>query len=355
MPASKNPSHRSYPFVFLAAVVAGGMLIYPFITPILLSVLTAYVLNPIVKRLEVHTRSYHIALGILVIIIGLPILFSVLYLSANAVLFFQEIQGFGDKINNAISGVSDAISGIGFAAYTGYFMSAQDITARITGYSIGIASDFIKSIPFLILEVAVYLFATYHFMRNGQKIIDFIKTYASTLPAEDEHFLSSIMRGLNRGFDVLFLTYITTSVIITVASFIGYFVFGAPHAFLLAILTGLFGFLPIFGVWMVYVPVAIYMYSTGNVFGAAGIMVFGVIVLTLFIPFILQPYLGAKKSGVSSLSILLGFFSGPVIFGANGLLLGPILFVIFETVIVEYMRYRISEHENVVSEVRSSN
>lgn len=344
MPASRDSSHHSHPFVFLAAVVVGGILIYPFITPILLSVLTAYVLNPIVKRLEVLTRSYHKALTILVIIIGIPILFAVMYLSANAVLFFQEIQGFGDKINTAISGISDAISGIGFAAYTGYFMSAQDITARITGFSIGLASGFVKSIPFLILEVVVYLYATYHFMRNGHKIIDFIKAYALTLPAEDDHFLSSIMRGLNRGFDVLFLTYITTSVIITVASFTGYFIFGAPHAFLLAILTGLFSFLPIFGVWMVYAPVAIYMYFKGDIFAAAGIMVFGVVVLTIFIPFILQPYMGAKKSGVSSLSILLGFFSGPVIFGAKGLLLGPILFVIIETVIVEYMRYRISEN-----------
>lgn len=347
MPAS-NSSHRSHPFVFLTALVAAGILIYPFITPILLSVLTAYVLNPIVKRLEVHTRSYHIALGILVIIIGLPILFAVLYISANAVLFFQDIQGFGDRLKNVISGVSDAIAGIGLVTYTGYFMSAQDITDMIIGFSINLVSDFIKSIPFLLLEVVVYLYASYHFMRNGHKIIDFVKAYASTLPAEDEHFISSILRGLTRGFDVLFLTYITTSVIITSVSFAGYSVFGVPHAFLLAILTGLFGFLPIFGVWMVYVPAAAYMYFAGNILASAGIMVFGVVVLTVFIPFILQPYMGAKKSGVSSLSILLGFFSGPIIFGAKGLLLGPILFVIIETVIVEYMRYRILKHENVV-------
>ena len=353
MQESKKLSHepRSHPLIFLAAVAVAGIMIYPFIVPLILSVITAYVFNPIVKRLEVHTRSYHIALGVLVIIIGLPIIFAVSYLSANAALFLKDIAGFGDKLKEVISAVSNAIAGIGFGTYAGYFLSAQDITSKIIAFTISLASDFVKSIPFLLLEVVIYLYATYHFMRNGHKISDFIKAYASTLPAEDEHFVSSILSGLKRGFDVLFLTYITTSLIITAASFVGYSVFGAPHAFLLALLTGLFGFLPIFGVWMVYVPVAAYMYYIGNVFAAAGIMVFGFVVLTIFIPFILQPYMGAKKSGVSALTILLGFFSGPVIFGAKGLLLGPILFVITETVIVEYMRYRVSEKEGLENSV----
>ncbi len=348
MPASNRLSNelRSHPLVFLAAMAVAGILIYPFIIPLILSVITVYVFEPIIKRLEVHTRSYHIALGVLVIIIGLPIIFAVWYLSANAAVFFQDIAGFGNKLNAFISAISDAIAGIGFGTYAGYFLSAQDITSKITMFAISLASDFVKSIPFFLLEFVIYLYATYHFMRNGHKIIDFIKAYASTLPAEDEHFVSSILSGLKRGFDVLFLTYITTSLIITAASFVVYSVFGAPHAFLLAIITGLFGFLPIFGVWMVYVPVAAYMYSIGNIFAAAGIMVFGVVVLTIFIPLILQPYMGARKSGVSALSILLGFFSGPIIFGAKGLLLGPILFVITETVIVEYMRYRISGQEH---------
>ncbi len=58
--------------------------------------------------------------------------------------------------------------------------------------------------------------------------------------------------------------------------------------------------------------------------------------LIIFVPFILQPYLGEMKSGVNALTILLGFFSGPIIFGVKGLLLGPILFVITETILEEH-------------------
>ncbi len=346
MPALNFPDEpRPHPFIFLVAVVVAGILIYPFITPLILSVITAYVLVPVVERLAVRTRSYRTALSILVIIIGLPIIFAVLYLSSNIALFLQDIAGFGDQLNAIIKAISDAIAEAGLGTYSEYFLGAQDITSRTTALTISLAMDFVTSIPSFLLSFVIYLYATYHFMHNWHKIIDHIKAYAASLSPEDEHFLSSIQRGLKMSFDVLFLSYITMSVIVTAVSFIVYSVFGAPYALLLSILTGLFSFLPILGVWMVYVPVSAYMYYTGNIFAAAGIMIFGVVILTLFMPFILQPYLGAKTSGVSSLTILLGFFSGPVIFGAKGLLLGPILFVIMETIIVEYMRYRISKYE----------
>lgn len=352
MPALQNFSGEphSHPFIFLAAVVVAGILIYPFITPLILSVITAYVLVPVVERLAVRTRSYRVALSILVIIIGLPIIFAVLYLSSNIALFLQDIVGFRDQLNAVIKAISDAIAEAGLGAYAEYFLSAQDITSRTTAFTISLAMDFVRSIPSFLLSFIIYLYATYHFMHNWHKIIDHIKAYAASLSPEEEHFLSSIQRGLKMSFDVLFLSYITMSVIVTAVSFIVYSIFGAPYAFLLSILTGLFCFLPILGVWMVYVPVSAYMYYTGNVFSAAGIMIFGVVVLTILFPFILQPYLGAKTSGVSALTILLGFFSGPVIFGAKGLLLGPILFVIMETIIVEYTRYRISGHENEIPE-----
>lgn len=343
-PNSKMPARepRTHPLIFLAAVALTLFLVHPFITPLILSIITAYVLRPIVKRLEVHTRSYHLALGLLIAIISVPIILAVSYLSSNAAVLLQDIRGFGNTIGSAISAISDIVSASGFGAYAGYILGAQDITLRIMSFAAGIVSELIKSLPLYILDLLIYVYATYHFMRNGHKIITFIKSYAATLPPEDEHFLSSIMRGLKKSFDVLFLSYITMSAIIAATSLIGYSLFGVPHAFILSILTGLFGFLPVFGAWMIYVPAAVYMYYAGSTFAAAGLLLFGALFINIFIPVILQPYLGARKSGVSQLTIFLGFFSGPLIFGAAGLLIGPILFVMAETVIIGYMKYRIA-------------
>ncbi len=346
MPAQKSKKEyvpKTHPSVFIAAVLLSLFLIYPFIVPLILAVITAYVFRPIVKRLERHTRSYHLALGILVIIIGIPIIALALYISANSVQVGVDIAGVGNTLKEIIAFISQTIASSGLEKYTGYILGAQDITAQITAFAISVASDFVKGIPMYLLDFVIYLYATYQFMIDGHKVVGFIKSYAATLPSEDKHFMFSILSGLKRSFDVLFFSYITMSLIISAVSFVGYSILGVPHSFILAILTGLFGFLPVFGAWMIYVPAAAFMYFAGNVIGAAGVLIFGVLVLNVYIPVILQPYLGAKKSGASPLTILLGFFAGPVIFGAKGLLLGPILFVMAETIIVEYIQYRIAK------------
>lgn len=343
MPAQRDGGHnrRTHPIIFLAALAIAGLVLSPFVTPITLALITAYILRPIVKRLETHTRSYSLALGIIVIAIAVPIIALLSYVSSNAVLFFSEIAGLGNTIRAIISYFSAAVAAMGLEAYADYLLGAQSITAKLTAYFVGVASDFVRNVPVYVLDFVIYLYAAHHFMKNGKKSVEFIRQYAKTLPKEDEHFLSNILEGLKRGFDVLFLSYITMSVIITITSYIIYAVFGVPHAFLLAILTGLFGFLPVLGVWMVYVPAAAYMYYLGNTFAAAGILASCAIVLSAIMPFALQPYLGAKKTGASEITILFGFFAGPIVLGAKGIILGPILLILAETIIVGYMKYRI--------------
>jgi predicted PurR-regulated permease PerM len=156
------------------------------------------------------------------------------------------------------------------------------------------------------------------------------------------------MKGLKKSFDVLVMSYVTMSFIVFVLSLIGYSIFGVPYALILAVLTGLFSFLPVFGTWMVYGPAAAYMYYSGNIFSAVGVLAFGVVVLTIFIPMILQPYFGSKQSDVNPLTIFIGFFSGPIIFGAKGMLLGPIVLVVVHTIIHEYMTFRIESEKNAM-------
>jgi predicted PurR-regulated permease PerM len=87
---------------------------------------------------------------------------------------------------------------------------------------------------------------------------------------------------------------------------------------ILAVLTGLFSFLPVFGTWMVYVPAAVYMYYSGNIFSAAGVLAFGIVILTIFIPMVLQPYFGYRQSDVN------------------------------HTIIHEYMAFRIENEKNAM-------
>ncbi len=348
MVSSHELHSRTQPVVFLAAIGIALIMVYPFITPIVLAAITTYIFDPIIKKLERYKHLYQITLVLIIIFTGLALFASIFYISRNAGQIMEDISGFGEKINVFISAFSSTISNAGFAKYFNLSPDAGELTGKLTSYVINITSDIVTSIPIMLLNIVIYLYASYYFMHNSDKILKSIKAYISTMPDEDGQFASSIMRGLKKGFDVLILSYITMSIIVSAISFIGYSVFGVPHAFLLSILTGIFSFLPIFGVWMIYVPAAVYMYYTGNVFAAGGILAFGVIILTFLIPMILQPYLGSQQSNVHPLTIFIGFFAGPVIFGAKGMLLGPIILVIVETIIFEYIELRTSELDEIV-------
>jgi len=340
---------RSHPAIFLAAIGVAAIMIYPFITPLILAAITTYIFRPMIKKSESHKHFTQVMVGILTILVGIPLVLLISYLTTNMGRIFEDIIGLSDNITFIVSAFSHSISGIGLGTYTYLPMSAQEITSKLAQIAINLVSGFVSTIPILLLDIVIYLYATYYFMRHGLEIINSVKDYASTLPKEDEKFISSIIRGLQKSFDVLILSYVIMSLIISAISFIGYYIFGVPYAFLLAILTGLFGFLPVFGTWMVYVPAAAYMYYIGNTFAAGGLIVFGVLILTVFIPMFLQPYFGSKQSDVNPLAIFIGFFSGPIIFGAKGMLIGPIIFVVVQTIIHEYIIFRIENEKNAMN------
>lgn len=335
-------NNRTQPVVFLVTIGIIVIMIYPFITPIIIAAITTYMLDPMIKKLERYRYLYHITLIFIIVIAGLLLLSSIFYISRNVGQVLDDISGLGEKISATVSTLSAMTSKAGFGKYTNLSIYAGDMTGKLTYYAINTISDIVTGIPMMILNIIIYLYTLYYLMRNRHKVIKGVNDYISTLTDEDGQFASSIVRGLKKSFDVLILSYVTMSIIITVISFIGYYIFGVPHALLLAILTGIFSFLPIFGVWMVYVPVAVYMYSIGNIFAAGGVFMFGIIVLTFLLPMILQPYLGSQKSNVHPLTIFMGFFSGPIIFGAKGIFLGPIILVIAETIIFEYIELRTS-------------
>ena len=347
MVLSSRLNSRTHPAaIFLVAIGIAAIMIYPFITSLILAAITTYIFRPIIKKMEEHKLYSRIGLVILTILIGIPIVLAFSYLTTNIGQIFGDITGLSGKITSFISVFSDTISSMGSGTYIDLPLGAKEITANLTSIAIGIVSGFVTSIPILLIDIVIFLFATYYFMRNGHEIICAVKDYATTLPQEDEKFISSIIKGLKKSFDVLIISYIGMAFITSAFSFIGYYIFGVPHAFLLGILTGLFGFLPVFGTWMIYAPTAAYMYYTGNTFAAGGVLVFGVVILNVFIPFVLQPYFGSRQADVNQLTLLIGFFSGPIIFGAKGLLLGPIIFVVVQTIIHEYIILRTEIEKN---------
>ena len=85
-----------------------------------------------------------------------------------------------------------------------------------------------------------------------------------------------------------------------------------------------FSVIPLIGPWLIWVPVAIYLFISGNTLSAVIFTVYCAIGVSS-IDNLLRPYIIARRTGVSSVVILVGMIGGIFVFGILGIILGPLI------------------------------
>lgn len=101
---------------------------------------------------------------------------------------------------------------------------------------------------------------------------------------------------------------------------------GAPV--LLGVLIAVLSLLPAVGAPVVWVPVAIYLYATGQVWQSITLAVFGALVIGSA-DNILRPILVGKDTKLPDYVVLISTLGGLAVFDANGFVIGPVIAALF--------------------------
>jgi predicted PurR-regulated permease PerM len=113
-----------------------------------------------------------------------------------------------------------------------------------------------------------------------------------------------------------------------VLAYIGYLIFGVPEALLWALVTCFLSFIPIVGTALVWLPMSLYLISTGNSTLGIGLIIYCAIILTN-IDNVLRFTVLKKIGDVHPLISILGVIIGLNLFGFLGLIFGPLLIEYF--------------------------
>jgi predicted PurR-regulated permease PerM len=105
--------------------------------------------------------------------------------------------------------------------------------------------------------------------------------------------------------------------------------------FLFAVLLSALSVIPL-GSGIITIPFGIGMMLFGNVFGGLFVVLFHVIVVTN-IDNVLRPILVPREARLDSALMLLSVFAGIAMFGAFGIVLGPVLMIVIVTTISVYL------------------
>lgn len=171
----------------------------------------------------------------------------------------------------------------------------------------------------LAFEAVMLLIALYFLLVDGPRLAAWLAEVSPLGTARTRELMGELR---STSGSVLISTVATAAVQGAVAA-LGFWLAGVPHVLFFAALTFFAAFIPSVGTSIVILPVAAYLLVAGRLGGAIFLAAWGLLV-TGTIDNILKPVLARGGTEVHGGLVFFSMIGGIVLFGALGLVLGPI-------------------------------
>ena len=304
--------------------------------PFVLALVTAWLLNPLVKALQ---RRLGLSRGFLSIFLIL-----LAFAAAGGILFglgyslFSEVSTLLDNWEVAWDSLQAGVDSLGtwldkLLAYlpdqVEIFVNENldQLWSAFSGWVSGVmpllgtwAGNLAMAVPSFVVGLIVFIMAAY-FITTDYPHYRFMMT--DRLPAEVRAFFSHVKHtalGALAG-------YIRAEVIISIGVFVilllGFLIVRQPYAVLLALALAVLDFIPIIGSGTIMVPWAVVDLITGNWSHALALMVvWGIICVFRRVA---EPKAVGSQTGLSPILSLISLYVGMRLAGVLGMILGPIV------------------------------
>ena len=178
----------------------------------------------------------------------------------------------------------------------------------------------IRNIVVFLFELFVMLFALFYFLRDGDSMLNRFRNF---LPFEE----TMTERMLAEARELIFASVTTSLVIAGVQGIIcggAFAIVGLSSPIFWGVVMGFLSLLPVVGAWPVWIPAAIWLFSTGHA-GRAVILIALCGALGATIDNILRPVLLGGRASLNGLLVFISVLGGIAVFGVLGVVLGPIV------------------------------
>lgn len=339
MNSDQELSRRRLLLVLALAVSAIFLyMIKGFLIALILGAVFSGLANPLYSwllRKMPRKRSLAAALTLLVLLlaIGLPLTAFLGLVTANALDIGQVAMPW-IKQNAAQPSVLERrlIEHVPMLSYIEPYResivsSLGKIVERAGGFLFKSLSSLTGGTVHFLLNFFVLLYAMFFFLLGGTRMLDAILVYLP-LPEQDKRRLSDRFLSVSRA------TIKGTLVVGFVQAALGglaFWVAGIQGVAFWSVLMFLLSVLPGIGAALVWVPAAAYLLIVDRTGAAIGLSIWCAAVVGT-VDNLLRPALVGKDTQIPDLLILIGTLGGLTLFGAAGLILGPIVVALFITI-----------------------
>lgn len=333
--------HKSELYFLFTLLIGISVLTFfifkPFLFALILAVVFATVFDPLHTRILTFTKgrrgvSALFTTGIVLTVIVIPLMFLGMQIFQEATKVYSSLAFDGGALN-----LSHNIS------------TYLQNTARFYSIPVDTSFDFnqylkqglswllqhlgplFANIMQIILGVFIFLIALYYLFKDGHKFKSKIISLSPLQDIHDQIIFNKISLSINsviKGSLVVALVQGTLTAI-------GFTIFGVPNAILWGTVAVITALIPGVGTMLVILPAILYLYFSGAVLAALGLLMWGSVAVGLIDNF-LGPKLVERGIQIHPFLILLSILGGIGFFGPLGFLLGPLILSLLFTLIEIY-------------------
>ena len=308
-------------------LVISAMFVFPVLNMILLGAILAYLVRPVANRIQSKLKFSSVSIILAMIVVLIPLILLVVYVcyETSSVITSLLASNYYFDIDQVISQLPIEATSINDSINS----SITEIGRYVLQYTVKFLSKFMN----ITLDLFILICSVFYFVRDGDKCLSFIRDF---VPDDSKQFFDNTVESVQDVLRSIFYGHFLTSVIIGIFGAIGYSLLGFPFGIFLGVLTGILQLIPIFGPWPIYWILFFTDLYAGNYPRAVVVLLFGFFLST--VDMYIRPALSSHYAEIHPLILLIGFLSGPLVYGVVGFVVGPLILGITFTVLDCYRK-----------------
>ena len=327
--------------VILFLLVLSALIIFPVLNMIVLGAILAYGVRPVARKIQSKLKYSSVSILLAIIVILIPIILLIAY-----IVF--ELTGMLSVFlaSNSVNDINNAL--VALDQYLPWTFDVNSISASINSsmqeigsYLLNYLVKFASSLMDIALDLFILICSIFYFVRDGDNCIEFIRSF---VPDDSKKFFDDTIESIKDVIRSIFYGHFLTSVIIGIFAAIGYSLLGYPYGIFLGVVTGILQLIPVFGPWPIYWALFFIDVLSGNYPRAVVVLLFGFFLSS--VDMYIRPALSSHYADIHPLILLIGFLSGPLVYGIVGFIVGPLILGVTYVVLDCYRKeYLIGDDE----------
>lgn len=307
-----------------------------------LAVILAYILSPLVDRIERHTplgrtlATALVYLSLLALISTVPATFAPGILEEARAIDRELIQNLIQDIIARIQTYSQnsEISLLGFPVdlaplYQQAIQSLQSFSTTMATSSLGFLLNFASGFASTVLGIFLMLVLSFYMVKDSHFIVQYLEDKVPE-PYRDE--IVGLVQNINQVWRDFLRGQILLVLVVGFVTWLGLFILGVPNALLLGVLAGLLEVVPNLGPVLAAIPGVLIAFFQGSTHLGLAPIWFALAVLLLYVVIqqventVLVPRIIGGSVHLHPVVILVGVLAGADIAGILGVFLAaPVL------------------------------